>query len=304
METANISNHIILAANDDAARSCSLTSCNDKLSILQSEDCTNISNLASKERLSIAFQDNVSKNSLALREAVERNSINDDNVTNRTSTAMQLAIDRNGSEKIVSSEKTAANIVTAHNKSTNDIHTKQQSIAGETRTILQENNMAAGMLAKKQVTEVCNSTNHLIEQGAVIKNSTALDVQELQSDLKLLASKNNFEIELNAVKTQAMMNAETEDCCCEIKEEVAKKEMETQKIARNLESQRIRGLLSAANTENLINQFKNKQQYPSCYPYYPYYPCYPPQPPPQPPMTVPPVSPVPPPSPMTPPPLN
>jgi len=279
MESTNVSNNIILAANNDAARLSTFTSCNDTLAILQNEDVTNISNLASKERSSIAFKDNVSKNNLALREAIERNSLNRNNATNRTSIATQLAIDRTGSAKIVSSERTTAEIAAIHNKTANDINTRQQNSAIEIRTILQENNMAAGVVAKEQSTEVCNKANHLIEQGSVNLNATQLDVQELQSDLKLLASKNNFEIELDAVKTQAAMNAETEECCCEIKEEVTKKEFETQKIARNLESQRIRASLSAANTENLINQFKNKKQYSyPCYPSYPSYPYYPPAP--------------------------
>jgi hypothetical protein len=80
--------------------------------------------------------------------------------------------------------------------------------------------------------------------------------------------KNVYFLDNEAVKLNAETAAEMAECCCELKEEVTKSNYETQKMARDIEMQRLRDQLSAATTESLISKIQSK--------HHRYNPCYPP----------------------------
>jgi hypothetical protein len=260
----NVSNLHVLGAVGQAAKDAAMASCEDTTAILQTIDGTNIANMAQTERLKIALNKNMDNQAFSIRDAVERNGYDGEKSTEAASTSLQLTVDRNGSDNLASTERNSQNTNTILARESGEIETGIETVANETRDMLQTNNTAAVITGNDQLIQYCDETCKLKEQASVIVNATELDVQEMESALALQSLKDAASIELEAFKTQAQFAVEAEACCCELKVEVAKTEYETQKEARKLDSIRIRGELSNAYTEILINKFKCKKSPPKC----------------------------------------
>ena len=245
----NVSNLHVLGAVNQVAQDAAMANGESTSAILQQQAGTNFANMAQTERLNIAIEDTVDKHSLALLEAVERNGKLNDNSTNTT-------VDRIGHENLLSTERNAQNINHLLDEESSHIQIKQENHASSIRSSLEAYNTAAVILCKDELLQYCAENDKLIEQASTIVNATALDIQEMESSLALIALKDATSIELEAFKAQSQLASEAEECCCELKVEVAKTEYQTQKEARNLDSIRIRGELSNAYTEILINKFK------------------------------------------------
>jgi hypothetical protein len=271
-------------ASDSAAVQCS-----DTTAILQTQDGTNLANMANNERLGLNIKDNVYRSQIANRDAVERNADQLIDAVNQNGSSISAAVERTGGENIrttLVSNNILSNLI---QQNTNDIETTQQSIALENRKQLQDQHYAVINSGKDVIiNENDNATNiELQASTSVFKTKEAL--ASVESTLELQAVNNNAQVQYEAVKLNAETTAEMAECCCELKEEVAKSNFETQKVARDIEMQRLRDQLSAATTESLVSKIQSKHhRYNPCYPP----PCPPPCPPPPCPYPYPPTPPL------------
>ena len=273
----NVSDLTVLTAINDSARESASTSCLDTTAILSEEYGTNIANLAANERLNIAVNDSISKSKLATRYAIERDGINSKEAVERNGIALQLAVANTGSLGLQSTEKNGSSILHKIERTTGEIKISNESIATETREFLAANNVASTLLGKNELLHLCENTDKLTLQADENYDEFRIDVEKTKGHLELTASKDASKIELEAFKLQEEIATNAEECCCELKEEVAKTEYKTQKYARDVESNRIRDQLAVATTEILLKRIK-KQCKPKYYKRYPCDPCQPFQP--------------------------
>ena len=262
MDTSTNANAVtdlyVLGAVGQAARDSAMAACVDTTAILRSQAESNIANMAANERLTIALDDSISKSELANREAIERNGIATRESTERNGVASQLAVSQNSSLNLLSTERNGATISSAIERTSGDIQTAQQRIAGETRQILGTNNTAAALLGKDIQLEVCNSTGKLSLQSSSNAGKVELDLRKLRTHLELQASHNTAAVQLEAVKNKSALAAQLAECCCELKQIVSGSAQDTQKVLQEIENNRIRDALTAANTENLISRISKE----------------------------------------------
>jgi hypothetical protein len=276
MDTSNntVSNLQVLDAVDQAARDSQATSCMDTTAIVQSQDFTNLENMAGNERLALAIEDDVYKASQHNRNAIERTGHLLREVTDNHGTAIALAIERTGAEEIASIESSSANILSTVERDTGNILTAQTLNQIEVRDLMYKHDYS-NIENSKEILLNDNKNAVNVEHQAVVNTyKTKKDLVCVESNLELQAVKDTASIQLEAVKLQSESAAEMAACCCELKVQVAKTEYDTQQMARDIESKRIREALAAATTENLINKLKPKCRPPPCPP--PPCPCEPP----------------------------
>jgi hypothetical protein len=253
MDTSNtVSDLQILAAVGQAAKDTAMAACHDTSAILQQQAGTNIANMAANERLTIALDDSISKTSLANRESVERNGSESRNATNNAAIAQALAIERTGANNVSAVERNSGYLMKSVEKNAGKIQTAQEKIAGETRNILGTNNTAAALLGKDIQLDISETTGKLSLQASQNVGKVELDINKVKAHLEFQASENTAALQLEAVKNKSSLSAQLAECCCELKQIVASSAQETQKVLQEIENNRVRDALAAANTENLI----------------------------------------------------
>lgn len=275
MENSNaVSNLQILDAVNQAAAVNAATQCDDTTAILQDQAGTNLANMANTDRLGLWVDDNIYRSQLATRDAVERNADKIIDSVNYNHSHLSSAIDRTGSDTVNATLLAENEITNLIQSTTGDIKENQQAIALETRSTLIDGQQKTIEMNKDIVINDDKNAVNIELQASSNVYAVKKDVKHIDSHLELQAAQNTAQIQYEAVKLQGEASAEMADCCCELKEEVSKNNYETQKLAREIESKRLRDELAAATTESLINKLKYMK---------PYHPCPPPPCPPCPP---------------------
>lgn len=276
----NVSNLQILDAVNQASSSCAAGQCNDTTAILQEQAGTNLANMANSERLAYHIDDSVYRTQMANREAVERNADHVTDAVERNGTALALAIERTGGDAVASILRTENEVSNLVYQTTNDIKTLQESTALETRKQLSDQHDTIIIATKDIVINDNKNATEIELQASSNTFQTQKDLSHVESHLELQAAQNTAQVQYEALKLNAAASAEMAECCCELKEEVAKSNYETQKLARDIEMKRLRDELAAATTESLINKLSS-WRYGGCSKPCPP-PCSPPSPPPGP----------------------
>ena len=261
-------------ASDSASAQCS-----DTAAILQTQDGTNLANMANNERLGLNIKDNIYRSQIANRDAVERNADQLIDSVNQNGSSIAAAVERTGGENVRTTLVSNNELSNLIQQNTNEIETAQQSIALENRKQLQDQHYAVINSGKDVIINENNNATNIELQASTSVFKTKEALASVESTLELQAVNNNAQVQYEAVKLNAETAAEMAECCCELKEEVTKSNFETQKVARDIEMQRLRDQLSAATTESLVSKIQSKHhsRYNPCYPYPP--PCPPPCPP-------------------------
>jgi hypothetical protein len=260
-------------ASDSASAQCS-----DTAAILQTQDGTNLANMANNERLGLNIKDNIYRSQIANRDAVERNADQLIDSVNQNGSSIAAAVERTGGENVRTTLVSNNELSNLIQQNSNEIETAQQSIALENRKQLQDQHYAVINSGKDVIINENNNATNIELQASTSVFKTKEALASVESTLELQAVNNNAQVQYEAVKLNAETAAEMAECCCELKEEVTKSNFETQKVARDIEMQRLRDQLSAATTESLVSKIQSKHhRYNPCYPYPP--PCPPPCPP-------------------------
>jgi hypothetical protein len=260
-------------ASDSASAQCS-----DTAAILQTQDGTNLANMANNERLGLNIKDNIYRSQIANRDAVERNADQLIDSVNQNGSSIAAAVERTGGENVRTTLVSNNELSNLIQQNSNEIETAQQSIALENRKQLQDQHYAVINSGKDVIINENNNATNIELQASTSIFKTKEALASVESTLELQAVNNNAQVQYEAVKLNAETAAEMAECCCELKEEVTKSNFETQKVARDIEMQRLRDQLSAATTESLVSKIQSKHhRYNPCYPYPP--PCPPPCPP-------------------------
>jgi len=237
--------------------------CNDTTAILQEQAGTNIANMAHTERLGYHIDDSVYRNQVATRESIERNADHIIDSVNGNSTAILSAVERTGADNVRATLVSNNEISNLVQLNSDQIATLQQSTALETRQQLNQQHYAVIGVGKDIVINENNNATDIELQASENSFKTLEALSETERALELQAVQNTAQVQYEAVKLNAETAAEMAECCCELKEEVAKTNYETQKLARDLEMQRLRDQLSSATTESLISRIKSYKRYPS-----------------------------------------
>jgi hypothetical protein len=257
MENSNsVSNLQILDAVNNASTSCAATQCDDTTTILQGQNGTNLANMGQQQELGLFIDDSIYRSQLANREAFERNTDHIKDTINYNSSHIMDAVERTGSAAVSATENTTNEITNLIQSTSGDIKERQESIALETRSGIVEHHNKALELNKDAVINDNHNASTIELQASANTFSVKKDLTHVDAALELQAAQNTAQIQYEAVKIQGQTSAEMADCCCELKEEVAKSNYETQKLARDIESKRLRDELAAATTESLINKLK------------------------------------------------
>lgn len=306
------SNQTLFLSNRDAIEQA--TRCMDTTAIVQGQDFTNLENMASAERLGIAIKDDIYKTSQHNRNAIDRTADLNREVTDNYGTTIALGIERTGADNVATTERTNSQVLSTveRNRGVESIRkcgfwlvnsaiefaiklnliefadelgfkvlvfkevlTNMALDSVEKRDLMYKHNYSHNQNTTEILLNDNKNTVGIEHQAVVNLYKTKKDLVHVETSLELQAVKDTACIQLEALKLQSESAAEMAACCCELKEEVAKTEFQTQQMVRDIESNRIRDALSAATTQNLINKLK-------CRPHPCPQPC-PPQPcPPQP----------------------
>lgn len=257
MENSNsVSNLQVLDAINSASTACAATQCDDTTTILQGQNGTNLANMGQQQELGLFIDDSIYRSQLANREAFERNTDHIKDAINYNSSHIMDAVERTGSATVSATELATNEITNLVQTTSGDIKERQESIALETRSGIVEHHNKVIELNKDAVINDNHNTSNIELQASSNTFSVKKDLTHVDASLELQAAQNTAQIQYEAVKIQGQTSAEMADCCCELKEEVAKSNYETQKLARDIESKRLRDELAAATTENLINKLK------------------------------------------------
>lgn len=257
MENSNsVSNLQVLDAINSASTACAATQCDDTTTILQGQNGTNLANMGQQQDLGLFIDDSIYRSQLATREAVERNSDHITDAVNTNTLHLTAAVERTGNDAVSTTERTTNEITNLVQTTSGDIKERQESIALETRSAIVTHHNKAMELNKDSVINDNHNASNIELQASSNTFSVKKDLSNVDSSLELQAAQNTAQIQYEAVKIQGQTSAEMADCCCELKEEVAKNNYETQKLARDIESKRLRDELAAATTENLINKLR------------------------------------------------
>jgi hypothetical protein len=255
MENSNsVSNLHILGAIGQAARDGAATQCSDTTAILQSQAGTNLANMANNERLGLNINDNIHRHSLANRESIERNSDWVSNTVERNSAHIMSAVERTGGASVHATERTTNEITNLVQHTSGEIKTNQQVIAGETRKLINEHHAKVVELNKDSVINDNQNTGKIQLQASQYFGQTELDISGVKNKLELQAAQNTAQVQLEALKNKNEISAQLAECCCELKHLVQSSSQTTQQVLQEIENNRIRDALSAANTENLISK--------------------------------------------------
>lgn len=279
MDNSNVvSNLQVLDAINQASTSCAATQCDDTTAILQDQAGTNLASMANSERLAYYVDDSIYRAGLANREAVERNADHVSDAVERNGAAVALAVERTGGDAVNAILRTENEVSNLINQTTGDIKTIQESTALETRQQLYDQHDTLISATKDVVINDNKNATDIELQASSNTFQTQKDLFHVESHLELQAVNNTAQVQYEAVKLNAQASAEMADCCCELKQEVAKSNYETQRLARDIESKRLRDELAAATTESLINKLKY-MKFGDCSRPCPPPPCPPPSPP-------------------------
>lgn len=164
--------------------------------------------------------------------------------TERTSATLNVAVERNG--------KMDRDLVRDQASENNDL-------------LYTHDNMAMDGHKNTQL-DICELENDVSLGAVENKGDLQLDIAHSEADVTLKAAENATQlsleesqykqrVELDAYKNKMAFAAEAEDCCCEIKERTTEKERETQLLAKEVDTRRMRDELALANTENLLLRF-------------------------------------------------
>lgn len=279
MENSNsVSNPQVLDAINSASIACAATQCDDTTTILQGQNGTNLANMGQQQDLGLFIDDSIYRSQLANREAIERNSDHIMDAVYSNSLHLTAAVERTGNNAVLATQRADNDISNIVQTTSGDIKERQEAIALETRNTIVEHHNKAIELNKDSVINDNHNASNIELQASSNTFSVKKDLSYVDSSLELQAAQNTAQIQYEAIKIQGQTSAEMADCCCELKEEVAKNTYETQKLARDIESKRLRDELAAATTESLINKLRYcKPKYKCRSP--PKCPCPPPSPP-------------------------
>lgn len=165
-------------------------------------------------------------------------------VTERVAKEIGTAVERNGAMDRELGRKQAdenMDLLQHHHNSAMDNHKDTQLDICEL-----ENDVSVGAVENKSDLEMG------ISQG---ESAVTLDEFYKAHTLSLEECEKNAKTTLDAFKNKAKFEAEAADCCCEIKEHTVVKERETQSVAKQIDTRRMRDELALANTENLLLRF-------------------------------------------------
>jgi hypothetical protein len=255
MENSNsVSNLHILGAIGQAARDGAATQCSDTTAILQSQTGTNLANMANNERLGLNINDNIYRHSLANRESIERNADWISGSIDRNSSHLMSAVERTGAAAVHTTQLATNEITNLVQHTSSEIKSNQQVIAGETRKLVNEHNSKNIELIKDSVINDNQNTGKIQLQASQYFGQTELDISGVKNKLELQAAQNTAQVQLEALKNKNEISAQLAECCCELKRLVQSSSQTTQQVLQEIENNRIRDALSAANTENLISK--------------------------------------------------
>ena len=254
----NVSTLQVLDTINQVAADNAVAQCSDTMAVLQSQDGTNLANMANNERLGLHVDDSIHRTNIATQDSVERNADRTVDTVNFNAAFLSSAIERNGHDGVrtaLSSNNELSNLIQV---STDEIGNAQQGIALESRYQLQQQHYAVINSSKDVVINENNNATDIELHASknVFKTKEAL--AHVESTLELQAVTNTAQVQYEAVKLNAEAAAEMAECCCELKEEVAKSNYETQKLSRNIEMQRLRDQLTAATTESLVSKLQSR----------------------------------------------
>jgi hypothetical protein len=255
MDTSNnVSNLHVLGAVGQAARDAASAQCVDTTAILQSQDGTNLANMANNERLGLNINDNVYRSQIATRDAVERNADWARDAVERNSTNIALAVERTGSSSVNATERSTNQLSNMITHNAGEIKTAQQAIAGETRKQLSENHIEVITSGKDILINENKNTGKILLQASTNAGKGELDIASVKSRLEVQAAQNVAQVQLEALKNKNSISAQLAECCCELKQIVQNSAQTTQHVIQEIENNRVRDALAAINTENLINR--------------------------------------------------
>ncbi len=253
----SVSNLHILNAVGQAARDALASQCSDTTAILQEQAGTNLANMANAERFSLNINDNIYRSGLANRESIERNADWIMQGMDRDSNRLSDAIERNGSGAIHTTERAVNYITNLVQSQTTDIKHNQYSIAAETRQLINNHNSKAIEMNKDGIINDNINTGKIQLQASQYFGQSELDIASVKSKLEIQAAQNTSNIQLEALKNKNSLSAQLAECCCELKQIVKMSNQHTQQIIQDIENNRVRDALAAANTENLISKFNH-----------------------------------------------
>ena len=255
MDNTNaVSNLHVLGAIGQAARDGAAAQCSDTTAILQGQAGTNLANMANTERLSLNINDNIYRSSLANREAIERNADWISSAVERNSSHLASAVERTGAAAVQATERSTNEITNLVQHTTGEIKNNQHSIAGETRKLINEHHSKFVELNKDGVINDNQNTGKIQLQASQYFGQTELDIASVKNKLELQAAQNTAQVQLEALKNKNAISAQLAECCCELKQLVQNSAQTTQQVLQEIENNRIRDALAAANTENLISK--------------------------------------------------
>lgn len=257
MDTSNnVSELQVLDTVNQVSRDKASAHCADTSAIIQTQDFTNLENMAANQRLGVAIKEDVYRNSHHIRDAIERTTDINHYINDRNNAAIAIAVERTGNEEIVATESSNTAILATIERNSGKIMTTDMNVSEETRNELYEHNTSTINGATEILLNDNQNANNVEFQASKNVYTTKKNLAFVESALELQAVKDAACIQFEALKLQAETEAEMAECCCELKEQVSKTDYDTQQMARDLESKRLRESLSAATTENLLNKLK------------------------------------------------
>jgi len=188
-----------------------------------------------------SIKDGLEKLLVGTSESTNRNGQQNQEATYRTSSQTLQAVERNGGECRQTTERTSAELRNIVANCCSDLKTGQKENLKEIllRSCETDSKLLQGFGETRL--DLCKVENKLERQAA-----------DNSATIRLELCKTADELAREALKNKAELSAQMEMCCCDLKQKIDARANETNQLIRQLETDRIRDELAAAQQENLI----------------------------------------------------
>jgi hypothetical protein len=229
----------------------------DVAAIIDSQNSNNLANMATSQSFFLSNRDAIERAAITANDAANRNGSDILSAVERYGSENAVSIERTKGEIISSIDKTVGSIENTINKSSSDILVAQEKGNGDIKQLISETNNIVISSSKDIQLELCKTTEKLALQASENVGKVEGCIKDIKSHIELQVAEVISQLHLEALNNIKVLSAQMLECCCELKELVTTTNHATQQLVRELENNRMKDALNAANMELMMKKFSN-----------------------------------------------
>ncbi len=176
----------------------------------------------------------------------------------RDAAAVQNSVERNGADNRAAIERNGGQTRESVERNSGELKNSISASAFETRGLIQGNANIHNLALKDIQLDICKSEKNQLFEMAKMQASIEKQASENTCHIQMEALKNKQDLSTQLAECCCELKEKIDRCCCELKEKVDLRATETNLLLRELDSNRIKEQLAAAQQENFLLKLQIK----------------------------------------------